>query len=380
MSYPFIIQGNNIVIVIDNKTHTVSKTHITYSKVLDAIKRQDWPAVKSTIEPAKVVLSYGRGYIKIEDGVLLWKNQEMHGYLVTKIVEMLEQGLPVDPLVNFMHNLMSNPSSRAVNELYLFLEKGGMPITPDGYFLAYKKVRANYKDCHSGTMDNSVGKTVSMERNAVDDNRENECSHGLHFCSESYLSQFGGDRIMILKINPRDVVSIPKDYQNAKGRACSYEVIGELEGSFKTEPTKAFTAPVQTNGFGVNAATATVNPQAVWPFAAGVKTAPVVTTGPKVGTSEYTRGYTDGYLRFAAQIPGTSVDYNNGYAAGSIDKLNGVAAKYKYGSAASAPQDYDKNGNPLSMTKDAIRKRKARAAKAKAVLQGVQYRNAGWTR
>jgi hypothetical protein len=242
------------------------------------------------------------------------------------------------------------------------LEKGGMPITPDGYFLAYKKVRANYKDCHSGTMDNSVGKTVSMERNAVDDNRENECSHGLHFCSESYLSQFGGDRIMILKINPRDVVSIPKDYQNAKGRACSYEVIGELEGSFKTEPTKAFTSPVQTNGFGVNAATATVSPQAVWPFSK-TAAAPIVTTGPKVGTSEYTRGYTDGYSRKAANsYPNT--DYMNGYLAGTDDKTNGAAMKYRYATATpKVAQDYDKNGNALSMTKDAIRKRKARAAK-----------------
>ncbi len=34
---------------------------------------------------------------------------------------------------------------------------------------------------------------------------------------------------MILKVNPKDVVSIPSDYDNAKGRTCRYEVIGELE-------------------------------------------------------------------------------------------------------------------------------------------------------
>jgi hypothetical protein len=381
MSYPFIIQGNNIVIVIENKTHTVSKTHITYAKVLDAIKRQDWPAVKATIEPAKVVLSYGRGYIKIEDGVLLWKGQEMHGYLVTKIVEMLEQGLPVEPLVNFMHNLMSNPSARAVKELYGFLEKGGMPITPDGHFLAYKKVRANYMDCHSGKMDNSVGKVVEMERNAVNDDKDVTCSHGLHFCSESYLNHFGGDRIMILKINPRDVVSIPSDYNDAKGRACRYEVIGELEGQVKLEPAKAFTAPVQTNGYGVNAATATVSPQAAWPFAAGAKPAPVVRTGPKYGVSDYTRGYTDGYNGFRNQY--LNPDYRNGFYAGAEDKRNGGAMKYKFGTEPVTPkvaQDYDKNGNPLSMTKDAIRKRKARAAKAAKVTAQTQFRNAGWTR
>ena len=33
---------------------------------------------------------------------------------------------------------------------------------------------------------------------------------------------------MILKINPRDVVSIPVDYNNTKGRACKYEVVDVL--------------------------------------------------------------------------------------------------------------------------------------------------------
>ena len=33
---------------------------------------------------------------------------------------------------------------------------------------------------------------------------------------------------MVLKINPRDVVSIPNDYNNQKGRCCRYEVIDEV--------------------------------------------------------------------------------------------------------------------------------------------------------
>ena len=59
----------------------------------------------------------------------------------------------------------------------------------------------------------------------------------------SYLNHFGGERTVIVKINPRDVVSIPTDYNEAKGRACRYEVIGELG----VEPEEAFTAPVQDN-------------------------------------------------------------------------------------------------------------------------------------
>ena len=51
---------------------------------------------------------------------------------------------------------------------------------------------------------------------------------------------------MIVKINPRDVVSIPTDYNNSKGRACRYEVIGEL--GVKEED--AFTKTVQAGSNG----------------------------------------------------------------------------------------------------------------------------------
>jgi hypothetical protein len=165
---------------------------------------------------------------------------------------MLQDGFPVEPLVKFMENLMSNPSFRAVNELYGFLEKNSLPITPDGCFLAYKKVRNDYMDIHSGTFNNSVGLICEMERNKVDDNQNNTCSSGLHFCSQEYLGSFGGSdsRIMILKISPADVVSIPTDYNNSKGRTCKYTVIGELG----VNPEEAFTSPVQENANGVASA------------------------------------------------------------------------------------------------------------------------------
>jgi hypothetical protein len=245
MSYPYLIQGNNVVVVIDNKPHTISKTHITYQKVVDAIKTNDWETVKDTIEPKKVVLEYGKGNVEVQGEQLFWKGKPFHNALATRMIQMLQDGFPVEPLVNFMENLMKNPSYRSVNELYGFLEKNNLPITSDGYFLAYKKVRKDYKDCHTGTMDNSIGQVVEMERHSVDDNANNTCSSGLHFCSKEYLNSFGGERTVIVKINPADVVSIPTDYDFSKGRACRYEVIGELG----VHPDDAFKAPVQDEAY-----------------------------------------------------------------------------------------------------------------------------------
>ncbi len=259
MSYPFVIQGNNVTVVIGNKPHTISKTHITYQKVVDAIKAGDWDQVKEIIDPKKVVLNYGQGNVSIQGEKLFWKGEELNGALAVRMVAMLQEGFDVTPFVLFMENLFRNPSKRAVDELYGFLEKNNLPLTPDGHFLAYKKVRDNFFDVHSGTMDNSVGKIVEMERNKVDDNKDNTCSTGLHFCGMSYLNHFGGERTVIVKVNPADVVSIPSDYNGAKGRACRYEVIGELG----VDPEQAFTAPVQENANVESSAGQWPNPTAV---------------------------------------------------------------------------------------------------------------------
>jgi len=297
MSYPYLIQGNNIVVVIGNQPHTISKTHITYNKVLDAIKAGDWDTVKDVIEPKKVVLNYGQGNVSIQGETLYWKNKELNTGLARRMITMLQEGFPIEPMVAFMENLYKNPSKRAVTELYGFLEKNNLPITPDGYFLAYKKVRANYLDVHSGTMNNAPGQVVEMERHDVDDNRDNTCSTGLHFCAESYLRSFGGERTVIVKINPADVVSIPSDYNDAKGRACRYEVIGEV--GVNPDDAVEFTQPVQSNANG----NTYVAPKA---------------SGPKEGTSDFYRGYSDGYYGREYSNTPYSKDYNEGYHKGSV--------------------------------------------------------------
>jgi len=269
--YPYIMQGSQVTVVIGSKPHVVSKSHPMYQRVVEAIKANDWETVDSIIDPKKVVLDYGNGNISVQGDTMYWKGEEFHNSLATRMIRMLQDGFDVTPMVNFMENLMTNPSKTSVDELYGFLEKNSLPITPDGCFLAYKKIKQNYNDVYSDSVFNKpavfitdadaerIGTgfgveknvtvavengltTVSMARNRVDDNRRNLCSNGLHFCSRDYLNHFGGERIVIVKINPRDVVSIPTDYNDSKGRACRYEVVDEID---KEKADEAFAKSVQ---------------------------------------------------------------------------------------------------------------------------------------
>jgi len=257
---PYLMQGKNIILVIDSKSHTISRdTHISYGKIVDALKAQDWDTLRDLVEPKKAIVNFGNGHVSIEGDKVFWKGAPFHNSLATRMIEMYQEGFPIDPMVRFMENLMANPSKRSVEQMYSFLEKNSLPITEDGHFLAFKRVRTDYLDKHTGTISNKIGEVVTMDRNMVDDNPDSYCSTGLHFCSESYLGHFGSssEPVMILKINPADVVSVPKDYNGAKGRCCRYEVVAQVNG----DPKEAFSKAVNSDY--------SKTPAPAWPFPKG---------------------------------------------------------------------------------------------------------------
>lgn len=228
----FILGSDSLTVFIKGKPYTINKQAHTYDMVLEAVRNNDEDAAEAAVNIRQTVhntlATASKGSVEIRGNQIFFGTREISGLISTRIFEVMRLGLDASPMLRFIENLMANPSKRAVDELFGFLEACSLPITEDGHFLAYKRVRGNYRDVHSNTMDNSVGQVVEMERNLVDEDRHNTCSYGLHFCSYSYLQHFGGERIVVVKINPADVVSIPADYNNAKGRTCRYEVVDEL--------------------------------------------------------------------------------------------------------------------------------------------------------
>jgi len=250
----YIITDSSIAIVVNGTPYNVNHSNPKYEELKNLIASQNFSRLEDILNPnanIAVTASFTRGNLVVKGGEVFYKGQAVHNYVVTKIKEFMKSGLPFQPLLNFLENLLQNPSFRAVEELYGFLEYAKLPITEDGHFLAYRKVTEDYKDFYTKTFDNSVGKTVEVPRNHVDENSNKTCSNGLHFCSQAYLSQYHGGkgRVVIVKINPADVVCIPTDYNNTKGRCCKYLVFGDCSGYeagekfgalYQTEPTVAF--------------------------------------------------------------------------------------------------------------------------------------------
>lgn len=233
-----ITGSGRISAFIKGKMFTIDTDHPNYDILIDSVKNGLWDRFVDYAEVARHLNAYLSNGVSIKDGIVSYNNEEIHNTLTKRIISFVQKDLPFEPLVKFLENLLQNPSKRAVDELYDFLEAGDLPITEDGCFLAFKNVKSDYYDIHSGKFDNSVGKVCEMPRWKVDEDKDRTCSSGLHFCSIAYLPHFSdscGGHTMIVKINPKDVVSIPADYNNTKGRCCRYEVVAEYTEDWRSK-------------------------------------------------------------------------------------------------------------------------------------------------
>ena len=242
---PFTFSRNTITLFLYGIPQVIDSTHPKFDEILEFLKtspstEEELRHLEALVNTAKAVKDSLKDTVVVGDvtvglDAILYKGVPINSYLTEMILSITKQGLPATAWIRFMDNLYKNPSKIAVDELYLWLDKAGMPVTDDGCFLAYKKVKDDFSSYHKapgGTIVmNLPGTIVEMPRNQVDDVRDRTCSTGLHFCSWHYLPSYYGDqgRVVVLKINPADVVSIPSDYDNAKGRAYRYAVLGVID-------------------------------------------------------------------------------------------------------------------------------------------------------
>ena len=241
MTVPYILTSKSITVFID-KPYVVGETHPFFAQIKQALmESKSAEEIKSMIDLKHFIGSYGSEYLQVyADHVEDDKGNVLHGSLVDRILTQGASNMPMEHLAKFLKNLYKNPSRRAIDELYSFLEGNSLPITSDGCFLAYKGVRYDYKDCYSSTYDNSVGKRLTMARHDVDDDAQRGCSYGFHVGRFEYAKDFmpSDGHLVVCKVNPKDVVSVPYDCACAKCRVCNYQVVGEVKVEDCTDDLK----------------------------------------------------------------------------------------------------------------------------------------------
>lgn len=225
---PYNITADHIVVVIDSVPYTTRRgtDASRYVALREAVLREDWDDVVTLACPGKGIDKWSNGQFKFANNCISYNGEVMPDGIQGRMLAMASAGDSPEPLMRFWERLQLNPSARSVEQLFSFLDHVGIPIDVDGMILAYKGVRLDYMDVHSGTFRNVVGAKFSMPRNRISDDPRTPCAEGFHVGAKEYATSFG-QRVMIVSVDPANVVCIPYDSSCQKMRLCAYSVIAE---------------------------------------------------------------------------------------------------------------------------------------------------------
>lgn len=247
------VNGRNYIFTPDS--------HLAFYELIDALKAYGAWVTDKVGDATRVynqVLSFMRAEflvqvtgitqrLELRDNEIYFGDEKLRGPLVDRVIRFYQKNLPYEYLFKFLENLMTNPDQRSKEQLYDFLERYDFPITPDGHFLAYKGLRPDGTSVHKGYgivdgkvfehdyLPNNIGSVVTMPRHKVNADPREGCSFGLHVGTLRYVKGFAKDKMVIVKVNPRDVVSVPADCDFQKVRTCKYEVVGEYTDEITEE-------------------------------------------------------------------------------------------------------------------------------------------------
>ena len=234
----------SLVATTDNRVFTLTSDHADFDDILTLLKAGRNAEAELRLDRATHVRAAVKNTaFTITDNVVSYDGRQLPAVMAQYIIRLNTEGFDLAPLEKFTANLFANPSYRATQECFKFIEANEMPITEDGCFIAYRSVTLDFKDHRTGKWDNSIGAVCKEDRNLVDEDPNNTCSKGLHVCALGYIHGpnshgYGGSQShwVIVKVNPKNVVAVPHDYKNTKMRVCEFEVVGQLDKT-KIAPT-----------------------------------------------------------------------------------------------------------------------------------------------
>jgi len=175
-----------ITIFTEGKQQTIRATDANFANACVAYEKSDWEALESILNPSIKFNNLYAKYeqIEVKDGHVYVSGEAISSLVAGRILDYLSKDIDCTPVFKFITKLNLNPSKRAVDELYTFLEHKYLPITENGNFLAYKALRSDRP---------------------------------------------ADGKLVVVEINPADVVSIPIDCEFQKLRTCKYKVHSEYE-------------------------------------------------------------------------------------------------------------------------------------------------------
>lgn len=239
-----LISENTIVLKYEGQEINVQRNQdenkfLQISQML--INRDEKGLIKQFLDIKKRLESYSEGTFTVDNNRIVLKGDStpVPQMIAKKLLQLEKDQQDFMPLIRFWKKLRQNPCKNSREQLYGFMVANDIPLTEQGDIVVEKGV-AQKRDAAPGelvdrytkTVDNSIGMVVEMPREKVNPDPNQTCSHGLHVGAPKYVRKwYSNDIIVECTVNPKDVVSVPKDYNNTKMRVCKYQVMGYSDKS-----------------------------------------------------------------------------------------------------------------------------------------------------
>jgi hypothetical protein len=280
------INGNAVATAfLGDESHVARDDHPFWNRIVDVhsnyVKKEplgmtDEEAFNLLHIPTSLKMNFKKlsERFSIEKGVIYYDGDELHNAISKQILKVLDDGQPIEAIVNFAENIMLNPQEHSREQLFKWLDANDFDITNSGHIVVYKGCKSlpnadalehgcDIQSSHSGTdeviVTNAAGKsfkvtgrvpqpisgTVEMARKLVHHDPNRACDHGLHVGTLAYAKAFSRERLVMALVNPRDVVSVPTDStgivaaENQKMRVSRYKVVEEIDENGDKKLTSA---------------------------------------------------------------------------------------------------------------------------------------------
>lgn len=240
------LHGENLVVVVNGEMETLDDQHPNYREILAACERDDDREVTRLINVAKSLKETFEPIterVRIADNQVFFDGDIADNAITEAMVRYHRDGEEDDllALANFFEKLSTNPSGISRTQLYRWLQTHDFTLLDDGDILAYKGMKAAdekgvYHSIHAGVamvdgkvvnghIPNPIGSLIEMPRSEVNEDPNVACAQGLHVGTWEFAKSFGRGPVLAIAVNPRDIVSVPKDANNQKVRTCRYRVL-----------------------------------------------------------------------------------------------------------------------------------------------------------
>lgn len=241
--------GNITVLSPDGDLLAAADTHPHWNKIV-AGARSDDESIFDLFDLQRTVEKNFRKVterVSVRNGTIYLDGDPVDNALTKKAIDFLNAGEEdYLPLIKFFEKIQANPNDHSREQAYEWLSRHGFALDDDGNVVAYKSVQdlgdgvfRSGSSGHAivngvevnGYVKQSVGDVVEMPRSEVQHDPSQGCHTGLHVGNFRFATEFGLGTVVLVSIDPRDIVSVPTDSNWEKVRVCRYKIVALSDGT-----------------------------------------------------------------------------------------------------------------------------------------------------